>query len=337
MITKGRDTIGIAPPKEVTALIKLLETVIINEKYLHLVNSELHNSHDFEVRKSLLTSWHFSGSDFMSLLGANGDGKGVLFYIADSLLKQLIEWGLVGDVGFFIQNAYTRYQWHKSRIELFSSLQILDNILLGPAYVAQKYRSSVPALLIKKGEDHHIGTGFLATNQGNLKRSVIVTAKHNVNPADETIFQSFSSANGIKYELLSEDWTLHPSLDIAFLPVSCSAPVTPIFLVGDAQVLSRTITLGYPRIATTDAPYLLAHGGELNAIVSTYHGETHLVISNIVAPGNSGGPVLDEAGLCVGMVVQSLETTHEGGKSSVNAAIPSKAILDFILPYLSSK
>ena len=109
----------------------------------------------------------------------------------------------------------------------------------------------------------------------------------------------------------------------------------PIFPVGTGRVLSRTITLGYPRIATTDAPYLLAHGGELNAVVSNYHGEKRLIISNVVAPGNSGGPVLDEAGLCVGMVVNAFETAHEGGVSVANAAIPSGAILDFIGPSLT--
>jgi S1-C subfamily serine protease len=79
----------------------------------------------------------------------------------------------------------------------------------------------------------------------------------------------------------------------------------------------------------------LAHGGELNAIVSSYHGDQHLIISNLVAPGNSGGPVLDEAGVCVGMVVNSLETTHDGGISTANAAIPSSVVLDFITPFLS--
>jgi hypothetical protein len=97
------------------------------------------------------------------------------------------------------------------------------------------------------------------------------------------------------------------------MPVSCSESAVPIYPVGRGGVLTRTITLGYPRIATTDAPYLLAHGGELNAVVSNYYGEERLIISNAVAPGNSGGPVLDEAVLCIGMVINAFETTHDGG------------------------
>lgn len=119
------------------------------------------------------------------------------------------------------------------------------------------------------------------------------------------------------------------------MPVECSEAPTPIYPVGVARVLARTITLGYPLIATTDAPYLLAHGGELNAIVRNYKGEESLIISNLVAPGNSGGPVLDEAGLCVGMVVRALESKHEGGMSTANAALPSSAILEFIAPFLA--
>ena len=79
----------------------------------------------------------------------------------------------------------------------------------------------------------------------------------------------------------------------------------------------------------------MAHGGELNASVKSYNGGEHLIISNMVAPGNSGGPVLDEAGLCIGMVVSAFETAHEGGISTANAAIPSGPILDFIAPYLT--
>ncbi|MEP3046656.1 MAG: serine protease [Roseibium sp.] len=161
----------------------------------------------------------------------------------------------------------------------------------------------------------------------------MVTAKHNVDPADGITFLSFSEPDGIKYEALAKEWVLHPNLDIAIMPVECSKLPKPIFPVGSPTVLTRTITLGYPRIATTDSPYVLAHGGELNAVVNTYHGEDRLIISNVVAPGNSGGPVLDEAGLCLGIVVNAFETENEGDIERANSAIPAKHILDFIAPY----
>lgn len=336
MIGKLEDVIAASPPREVRALIKLMGTVLITHQYSALVNNELSTFPDFAKRKPLLEAGYFLGGDLVQLVHANGDGSGTTVHVVGSLLDHLIEWMLVSDAGVLVPNGLIRYQWNKPQIAQFIALRILDNILLGPTDVAQKYRQSVPAVFVKKDGSDYTGTGFLATNRADAGRFVITTAKHNVDPADGITFVGFNSPQGVSYTPLTKNWTLHPHLDMALMPVTCSEAAIPIYPVGEASVLSRTITLGYPRIATTDGPYLLAHGGELNAIVSSYYGEQRLIISNAVAPGNSGGPVLNEAGLCVGMVVASFETAYEGGSiSSANAAIPSSAILDFIAPFLT--
>jgi S1-C subfamily serine protease len=226
------------------------------------------------------------------------------------------------------------YRWNTSRIGLYATLGIVDNILLGPSYVARKYSASVPAVFVRKGDDEYTGTGFFTSMVGDGAKSVIVTAKYNVDPGENISFMRLGDAGGCKFNPVNGNWVLHPKLDLALLEVYChgTAPA-PIFPLGHPSVLSRTITLGYPAIATTDSAYLLAHGGELNAIVNTYYGEVRLIISNVVGPGNSGGPVLDEAGLCLGMVVSSFETRHEGGTEKANSAIPAREIFDFMGPY----
>jgi S1-C subfamily serine protease len=267
------------------------------------------------------------------LLHACGDGKGTGMAALMPLLRRLIEWGLVVDHSMFGSHAFVSHCWNRARISLFVNLQIVDNVILGPSYVARKYRGSLPAVYVRKGGNEHTGTGFLATDKFDGEKSVIVTAKHNVDPGEDITFVGLSEPEGNIFKPANSNWILHPDLDLALLEVECDGVAPPIFPIGSPSVLTRTITLGYPGIATTDSSYLLAHGGELNAIVNTYYGEDRLIISNVVAPGNSGGPVLDEAGLCLGIVVNSFETQHEGGTEKASSAIPAKHILDFIGPY----
>lgn len=335
MVARLLDEIGTNPPKEIRTLIKLLGLAAQPGPYRDFLNKNSSGLPNFETRKSLLESGYFGTQDFLHLLHACGDGEGTSTSVVMPLLRRLIEWGLVVDQSMFGSHAVVNHAWNTARIAVFVTLRIVDNILLGPSYVARKYRGSVPAVYIRRGEDEYTGTGFLATNRDDGRKCVIVTAKHNVDPEEDITFLGLNNPESSIFSPINGKWVLHPKLDLALLEVECDDTTVPIFPIGTPSVLTRTITLGYPRIATTDSSYLLAHGGELNAIVNTYHGEDRLIISNVVAPGNSGGPVLDEAGLCLGVVVNSFETQHEGGIEKANSAIPAKHVLDFIGPYCS--
>jgi hypothetical protein len=272
MIGRLLDSIASNPPREIKALIALVGIAVQDEEYRQLVNKELATFPEFQKRKPLLERGHFSGTDLVQLVHACGDGSGTSVQIVTSMLHQLNDWMLVSDSRLLIPNGYVRYHWNKVRIAEFIALRILDNVLLGPAYVAQKYRQSVPAVFVKKRGDENIGTGFLVSNRADVKKRVIVTAKHNVDPGEGITFTSFGSREDVSYNPLARDWFLHPKLDLAVMPVECSEAPIPIYPVGVARVLSRTISLGYPRIATTDGPYLLAHGGEINAVVTNCYG-----------------------------------------------------------------
>ncbi|CUX57212.1 S1 family peptidase [Agrobacterium genomosp. 13] len=333
MVARLLDEIATNPPKEIIALIKLIGLAAQDAPYREFLNSNSTTLADFDTRKSLLEMGYFDTQDFLHFVHACGDGEGTSTSALMPLFRRLIEWGLVVDQSMFGGRALISHTWNKARIALFVTLRIVDNILLGPSYVARKYRGSVPALYVRRGGDEFTGTGFIATNRGDGGKCVIVTAKHNVDPNDNIIFVGLNQPDGSILKPINGEWILHPKLDLALLEVECDDTVAPIFPIGSPSVLTRTITLGYPGIATTDSSYLLAHGGELNAVVNTYHGEDRLIISNLVAPGNSGGPVLDEAGLCLGVVVNSFETQHEGGTEKASSAIPARHVLDFIGPY----
>ncbi|OYW60013.1 MAG: hypothetical protein B7Z30_05240 [Rhizobiales bacterium 12-68-15] len=333
MVSRLLDEIGTNSPKEIRAFIKLFMWAGHEEAYREFVNANSSVLKKFEERKNMLEMGYFNAQDLLVLLHACGDGEGTNTSLVMPLLRRLIEWGLVLDQSMFGELAFFSHAWNMDRIAASMILRIVDNILLGPSYVARKYRGSVPAVYVRRGEDEHTGTGFLATSKLGGNKRVIVTAKHNVDPKEGITFLDLNEPEGNVFKPINRRWILHPRLDLALLEIQCDEAITPIFPIGSPSVLTRTITLGYPRIATTDLPYLLAHGGELNAIVNNYHGEERLIISNVVAPGNSGGPVLDEAGLCLGVVVNSFETKHEGGIEKASSAILAKQVFEFIDPY----
>ena len=281
MIGNLRGALAANPPREIFALKKLMEAVLNDDHYRALINRELRPFRNFEKRQKLLENGHFLGEDFVQLIHANGDGSGTSVHIAGALLEELIKWMLVLDNGVLAPNGSIRYQWNKQRIADYAELHILDNVLLGPTFVVKKYRQSVPPVCVRKGKDEYTGTGFLVTNRGGGQNFVIVTAKHNVNPADGIAFVGFGDGEEITYAPLAGDWVLHPTLDIALMPVACSRPTVGIYPVDNTTALTRTITLGYPRIATTNASYLLAHGGEVNALVSNYYEDSSFQILSL--------------------------------------------------------
>ncbi|MEP3046655.1 MAG: hypothetical protein ABJL55_01240 [Roseibium sp.] len=163
MVAKLIDELARNPPQEIQALIRLIGIAAHDAPYRDLVNKNLKNFPNFQARKSLLEDGYFKEQDFLQLLSSCGDGKGTRTQMVMPLLNRLIEWGLVADNAFFGDNAFVKYQWNKLRITSFLKFRITDNVLLGPAYVAQKYCSSVPAVFIEKKKDMFTGTCFLAT------------------------------------------------------------------------------------------------------------------------------------------------------------------------------
>jgi hypothetical protein len=309
--------------------------VMSDDQYQALVVDALSAGFDWERRKPLLLAGYFSLIDFFSLLSKAGATAGVDVRNTSLLLKQLIDWSLVVDNDFQLPNQFVRYQWIKGQIGLFNTLKILDNVLLGRLHIVNKYAPSIPAIIVEKAGTEFVGTGFLVHDHYKGKHfdgdGFVVTAKHNVDPTENIRFLRFQSSETIAFTAASTDWRRHPTLDIAAMPVCVKGLVTPIYPLGEPLVLSRTVSLGYPKISTTDGLYLLAHSGELNAIISSYiDKKKYLIISNNVSPGRSGSPSLDDAGLCIGMVIRAWGTEYEDGISKANAAIPANEIQQFI-------
>lgn len=333
MLNKVLDQLGITATKEISYIIELLKIAGNSDDYQKLISDNADSLFDYEQRSALLKLGMFNKQDFLMLIFSFSEGTGIESIAIGPTLQRLIDWGLVIDQTLFGNNAYVNYMWNHERINYCNYFNITDNILLGSSYVANKYQASVPAVSVKKNGDSHAGTGFLIRLNNSNNKSFILTAKHNVDPGENIVFDGLISNTGKPFKPINSEWILHQTLDLALLEVEHDSSHIPIYPLAIPLILSRTITLGYPAIATTDNCYLLAHGGELNAVVNTYYKEQRLIISNLVAPGNSGGPVLDETGLCLGIVVNSFETEHLGGVEKASSAIPATAIVDFVKPY----
>jgi V8-like Glu-specific endopeptidase len=97
--------------------------------------------------------------------------------------------------------------------------------------------------------------------------------------------------------------------------------------------LDRVTTLGYPKIPFADDAYLAFHSGEVNTVFKTTAGEELFLISNQIGPGSSGGPVMNDKGLLVGVAAKAFQGKMEPDADFLinwNAAITFKRVRKFL-------
>lgn len=267
----------------------------------------------------------------LQLLLAKDDSQGVRNAIVQVLVKRAIEWSLISEM---IPNMAVAYMFNEARILELASKDILKNVLIDqPEYLVESYKHSILAIHVEKDKTPYIGTGFLAlVRSRDHARKVLITAKHNIDPADGISVEQLENPYGLQIQASELHWHLHPTYDLAASELPPSAEAKKFLQITDfAPVLSETVTLGFPRVPTADKLLLLAHRGEINANVTSYlRPGPYLLISNAVGPGNSGSPVVARSGLVVGMVTEAFESTETFGMLRMQAALNSSAIIEFL-------
>lgn len=159
--------------------------------------------------------------------------------------------------------------------------------------------------------DHHTGSGTL------LASNIILTCKHVV---DKYKIEGII-INNEHYDLV--DIKLSESKDIALVQISqCNLEPSNDIILGAGEVLEQIITFGYPPIPMLRETPLSVQKGEINAISKDYNGDEHLIYSSIVRPGNSGGAIISEKGLFVGMVTEHLERKTSDNTISIDYNLP---------------
>jgi 2-alkenal reductase len=171
------------------------------------------------------------------------------------------------------------------------------------------------------------GSGFIYDEEGR-----IVTNNHVVAGAEEVQVTLYEGTM-VEARVLGTD----PHSDLAVIEVDLPAELLHPVQLGDSDQLrvgQRVIAIGNPYglegTMTT---------GIVSALGRTLPAESQFAIPNVVQtdaainPGNSGGPLLDSAGLLIG--VNTAISTTTGGNSGVGFAVPVN-LLKRVVPALIS-
>lgn len=172
------------------------------------------------------------------------------------------------------------------------------------------------------------GTGFIITRQGHL-----LTCNHVLGQQQEATL----TVRGRRYvaDVLARD----EKLDVALLKLrdgkgSDFQPVS--FRRGDHYAMGEDVfTIGYPMSALLGESARMSKG-LLSATAGIKDDPNQVQISAEIAPGNSGGPVLDTHGQIVGVVQQTLnpwKVAQETGGAlpqNINFATKSSQVLTFL-------
>lgn len=225
---------------------------------------------------------------------------------------------------------FVDHQIDEAKLLLHIRDNTFANLFSVPARLPERYRHSVATVDVFKNGSQFRGTGFIVKLN---EIQYFITCKHNVDPADGITIDAITSASGTAIE--TGPIILSDKFDIAFSMLNESIHGPNFALSSAVEVFDEVFTLGFPYVPRAES-ILLGHRGELNGHANLYMDKCPaLIISNLVSPGSSGGPVLTRDGHCVGMTINWLEgewgsETNKLEKMRFSAALPAHLLREAI-------
>lgn len=184
--------------------------------------------------------------------------------------------------------------------------------------IAKQFNQSV--VLIKSNEGS--ASGFVVGQNG-----FILTCAHAVPFEGKIIVSYMSGKTGSKIKQESEAELVHVNqdLDLALLKMKGNFELKTVSLDDQKSVESgeQVTVIGNPSAGNTILSQTLTTGVVSNPM-RILRGQSHIQISAAVNPGNSGGPVFDDHGNVIGLVV--LKASIEGA----SFAVPSTQLRDYL-------
>jgi S1-C subfamily serine protease len=197
-----------------------------------------------------------------------------------------------------------------------------------PFTVAEVYQALTPSVVLIETTGHDsrnrleagTGTGVIANADGT-----VLTALHVIDGA-ESIRLTYADGSKATARMASED----PSQDIATLtPDKLPETLVPAVLGGGTQVGDDVVAIGNPLGLTFSTSSGVVSGLErkLNRDEGEADIEGLIQFDAAVNPGNSGGPLINDRGQVVGIVIALANPSGAGTFIGIGFAVPIGAAL----------
>lgn len=215
-------------------------------------------------------------------------------------------------------------QMMKSNVELQECVLMTGKNRFHETYTRAAGAVAYVAIIDEKG-DEGIGSAF------HIGDGVFVTARHVV---DGVTIKEIATTKSAHLREGAEDKMVPPrlltivdgpyfgrdDLDLAVFKVDLGSTPLPSITVSDHTdyslsendlVLSDVLIVGYPPIPFTTVPCQVVTLGQINAVVRVWHSTVlHFIASAMARGGFSGGVALDQSGVALALVTESLGQGH---------------------------
>ncbi|MBU2981382.1 serine protease [Lentibacter algarum] len=270
-----------------------------------------------------VTTTYITISQFCAVLEAHHGEK-----IAPVLL---VEFGF----GRLEETLGLRRVLHQGKVAFQLNTQLLKNtveagtiaaVSFGYRYFTDKLDASVAEICIKDGSgDLFTGSGVAVQGGGFLNITRLFTCKHNLysQSGERHNIESITIAGEV-YSAVNVFVLDRVDICVVVLDDYSGVKALP---TTKAHLLEKVVSAGYPRVRLTEKSPLLCHRGEINGFMGTLEdGDRIILVSCEVAPGNSGGPLLNEYGAVIGIIHEKVETSSVEGMASYSCGIPMEQI-----------
>jgi S1-C subfamily serine protease len=184
--------------------------------------------------------------------------------------------------------------------------------------VADIFQHVGPSVAVVRTEHGALGTGVIASDNGT-----ILTANHVVSDGT-AITITFSDGTTSTATIASSD----AKTDIATLtPATLPQTLVPATIGGDVQVGGQVVAIGNPLGLTYSVSSGVISGVGRTADTAQGKFSGLIQFDASVNPGSSGGPLLDQGGNVIGIVVSIAEPAGQEAFAGIAFAVPIGAAL----------